>query len=223
VSSIYAAAFGDLHFPWVHRSALKKAIGLLHRDMTHVVQIGDLYDWYSASRFPRSHNLITPEQETEKGRKLAEEFWHEVKAKCPHAKLVQLKGNHCDRPLKNAAARAPELVHLLREKVESLYRFAGVRTIESSADDFRVGSIVFTHGFLAGLGDHAKASLLNTVRGHSHRGGTVWVRPGLWELDCGFLGDDKAPVFGYSAWKRSYRMTKGLGIVDSNGPRFIPL
>lgn len=223
IDFLHAGVLGDTHFPWVDRRALDKAIKLLRNDMTHVVQIGDLFDWYSASRFPRSHNIIMPEEETAKGRKMALEMWARVKDKCPYAKLVQLMGNHCDRPLKRASAFAPEIAHLVKKEVDALYTFPGVTTIRASNEDFKVRGVVFAHGFLPGLGDHARAALCPVVRGHSHKGGTVWVRPGLWELDVGYLGDSKAQVFGYQAWRRAYKMTVGMGIVDGLGPRFVPL
>lgn len=216
-------AFGDLHFPWVHQDALDAAFKIAPRDATHVFQVGDLRDQYAASRFPRSHNLMTPEAETTVATEMAQEFWARCRKHFPNAKLVQIMGNHDDRPFKRVAEKLPELEHLVKPALRDLYTFPGVTTVHDSSSDYEVGNIVVHHGYLNGPTDHAKVANKCVIRGHSHKGKVTWVRPGLWELDCGYLGDPKAPVFGYSAWKRAYQMTRGLGIVDALGPRFCPL
>lgn len=220
---LFAGIIGDTHFPFYDHKALDIAIGKLHRDMNLVIQVGDLYDQYSASRFPRNLNLLTPEKETEEARLCAWEMWAQIKQKCPRAELVQLMGNHDERPYKRAVDRTPELMHIVAPAFQALYEFKGVKTIHGASNDFEKQGVVFTHGYLSGPAAHARCVDMPVVRGHSHRGGVTWVREGLWELDAGFLGAYDSPVFGYSSWKRAYRMTRGMGIIDEHGPRFIPI
>lgn len=216
-----AVIIGDTHFPWVDKAALTQATKLITRDTELVVQIGDLYDWYASSRFPRSMNYKTPEEETHEARQMAVEMWLAARRRAPKAKLVQLLGNHCDRPLKRARTVVPELEHLVQPKIKELYTFQGVHTILESNEDYEQGGIVFTHGFLPRVGDHARVALMPVVRGHTHVGKLTWVRPRLWEMDVGYLGDSSAHVFNYQTWRRSYKMTLGCGVVDEYGPRFV--
>ena len=220
---LLAGIIPDTHFPWADKRALEIAIKKLHRDSTLVVQIGDLYDAYSASRFPRTQNLMTPEEETQSAVLDACEMWANIQHQCPHAKYVQLLGSHDERPFKRALERTPELMHIVAPAFRKLYVFPGVKTVFEASDDYEAGGVVFTHGYLSRKGEHAARVLMPVVRGHSHKGGVTWLREGLWELDVGFLGNAKAPVFGYSSWKRAYQQTRGMGIIDDDGPRFIPI
>lgn len=218
---LWIGVLGDTHHPFVDRKALDFAIDTLHKDATHVVQIGDLYDAYGASRFPRSLDIMTPAQEIEEGRLSACEMWERVKDRCPYAQKVQLMGNHDERPFKRVVEKLPEVMTLVAPSFRALYEFEGVTTIHDPSADFETHGIVFTHGYLSRFGEHARRANMPVVRGHSHKGGVTWLREGLWELDVGFLGDPRAPVFGYAAWKRSYQMTRGKGVIDEYGPRFV--
>ncbi len=218
-----AAVLGDCHFPFHDQDALRRALDKIPKGTTHIVQIGDLYDCYSPSRFPRNLNIMTPEEETNCAREYAWEMWAEIASRWPKAKLVQIMGNHDERPFKRAMEKNPELMHVIAPAFRKLYEFKGVETIHDPSDDFETHGIVFTHGYLSKKGEHAGRVNMPVVRGHSHKGGVTWLREGLWELDVGFLGDPTAPVFGYSAWKRAYQQTRGMGIIDENGPRFVPI
>lgn len=88
----------DLHLPWVNQRALNKLLNYIHQhsnEITHVVQIGDLYDFYFHSKFRKNVNLCTPEQELQKGYKLAASMWKKIKNYAPKAQCFQLLGNHC--------------------------------------------------------------------------------------------------------------------------------
>jgi predicted phosphodiesterase len=220
---LLVAVIPDTHFPFHDHAALDLAISKIPKGASHIIQIGDLYDNYSPSRFPRNLNLMTPEKEAEEARLCAWEMWGEIRQRHPHAKLVQIMGNHDDRPFKRAMEKNPELMHVIAPSFRAMYEFKGVETIHDSSEDFETNGIVFTHGYLSKRGDHAARVNMPVVRGHSHKGGVTWLREGLWELDVGMLGDPTAPVFGYSSWKRAYQMTRGMGIIDSNGPRFVPI
>jgi predicted phosphodiesterase len=220
---LFAAIFGDTHFPWHHRDALFRALDLLNPEMNLVVQVGDLYDYYSFSRFRRSHYVASPHEELFHGRQLAEWFWAEVKARCPRARCIQLLGNHDDRAVNKVLDAAPELQALSEPTIRGMHLFPGVETVGDSTTGFDVGGIAFHHGYLSGPTDHARAVLKPVVHGHTHKLRLNWVRPGLWEMDVGYLGDENAPVFGYAAWKQATPMCRGMGIIDQYGPRVVPL
>lgn len=221
ISTNKAAVFGDLHLPWHKREAVYRALDLLTPDMNLVLQVGDIYDLYSFSRFPRSHNIMTPGEELSVARDYYCWFWGEVRYRCPGARLVQLLGNHDVRPVKRILERAPELETIANRGFLDLFESPGVELIQN--DEFVWNDIAFIHGYLGRAGDHARTSNKCVVHGHSHKPGVTVLRPGLWEMDVGYLGDEKAPCFAYSAWKRAAPMTRALGLIDQLGPRVVLL
>lgn len=217
---------GDIHFPFHHKKALKEALyAVKHEKPTHVVQIGDLYDQYSFSRFTRK-NLTLPDEELKEARLLAIDMW----SSCSHVKKrYQLLGNHDIRLIKRAQERLPEAQELVKNSVMELYRFKGVQTIEDDRDLLKIGDVAFHHGFLSTIGHHTRYFGRNIVVGHSHVGGTVFEqRDGriIWELNSGFLADQDSEPLRYSPTKIK-KWTLGFGLVTERGsvscPQFIPL
>jgi predicted MPP superfamily phosphohydrolase len=214
---------GDFHSPWFSRPALASAIELIEAvQPTHVVQIGDLYDFYSFSRYARSHNVITPALEVKQGRKHAEEMWSKVAKAAPRSKRFQILGNHDTRIQDRIAEKAPELESLL--DTEALFRFDGVHTVMDPKEELVLDGVIYQHGFRSKLGDHARYNQRSTTVGHSHTGGVIFHRnlDGIyWELNAGWLGDETAPVFRYRDQKRISTWTRGAGLIDEHGPRFV--
>lgn len=210
----------DTHFPFEHAKAMSWAIKLAHAvDPDHIVQIGDLLDQFSFSRYPRARKM-DPDEELKLGRSRANAMW---KSMPKRAKKHQLMGNHDDRMLKMALKAAPELMGIIEDSLEDLYRFEGVKTVTEY--EYELEGLMFQHGHRAKLGDHAKYNQCSTVVGHSHRGGVVFYRnrSGMyWELNSGFLGDISTAAFTYVAQKKVNTTTLGVGYIDDLGPRFIP-
>lgn len=217
---------GDIHFPYHNKKALKEAMyAVKHEKPTHVVQIGDLYDQYSFSRFTRK-NLTLPEQELREARLHAEDMWESCNRS---ARKYQLLGNHDIRLIKRAEERLPEAQDLIKRSMLELYRFKGVRTIEDDRDLFKIGDITFHHGYLSRLGDHMRYFGTSTVVGHSHVGGAVFEQRNgktLFELNAGYLADETAEPLRYRPTKSS-KWTLGFGLITYRGqtpcPQFIPL
>lgn len=211
---------GDIHAPFHHKKAVEWAIKLANElEPEYIVQIGDALDQFSFSRYPRAHKM-DPDEELKSGRKVLEKVWASVPR---DSKKIQMMGNHDDRMLKMALKQAPELMGLIGEKLEELYKFDGVKTIEDY--EFEIDGIMFQHGHRSKLGDHAKYNQCSTVVGHSHTGGVVFLRNRngvYWELNCGFLGDVATTAFKYLAQKKVNTTQLGVGLIDDFGPRFIP-
>lgn len=217
---------GDTHFPWVHVGALEAVYEFIRQnpDITHVVQIGDLYDLYSWAKFPRSHMLYTPKHEIELGRQMAAEMWAKIRSMLPKAKLHQILGNHDLRPLKKVLEMAPELEIFV--ELTRWYEFQGVELLADPRAWLTIENVHFTHGHLSRLGAHSDRFMKSVVCGHSHRGGCVFTHLSngetLFELNVGFLGDPESRPLSYTA-KVAENWTLGFGVIDQYGPRFIAL
>ena len=217
--------FGDLHFPFHSSSKLEKAIALIKRvNPTNILQLGDLYDFYSASSFPRSQNIMTPKQEIEEGRAHAEKFWARVGKQAPKAKRFQLLGNHDVRPKKRVIETIPIMESVVMSSLDSLFKFQGVETILSDKDDLEIDGVVYEHGH-KGHGTHCLSNHKSTVCGHTHRPGLVIhkIRKRiLWELNAGYLADPDSAVMGYGAkWWKNW--THSIAVVSDLGPQVILL
>lgn len=216
----------DTHSPWVNEDVILAVYKALETEKFDVVmQMGDLYDLYSYSKFARSHDLCTPKEEIEMGYNWALNFWKNIRKRAPRARLVQLKGNHDDRLMKRAFERWPEAASIISRAEHSLYSFPNVETVPDSRDGLEIEGVVYLHGYLTKIGDHAKYLLKPVVHGHTHRGGTIFMKLGgriIWELDCGFAADQSQAPLQYGPTKTTL-WTEGYGIVDPKGPRFIPV
>lgn len=214
---------GDTHFPWGNDFVIKKAIELIREVKPFlVIQIGDLYDFFSQSRFPRSHNLITPRDELEKGRAAAEKMWWAVNKASPSSKKLQMMGNHDVRPIKRLIEKAPELEPFF--SIKPMFEFDGVETVHDTSQEIVIEGICYQHGHKK-FGEHMKYNLMPSVHGHTHRGGVSFMNLRghiIWELDVGYLADPGSTPLQYNAQKWVY-WTAGAGLIDSKGPRFIIL
>ncbi len=214
---------GDCHFPWVSAKGLKAVYEIAKKlEPTHIIQIGDLYDFFSFSKFPR-HQIITPKDELEQGYTGAHQMWLTLKAIAPKAKKYQLVGNHDERLLKRVTEALPEIESLI--PWDNLFNFKNVEFMGAERNELRIEDLCFMHGFRTKLGDHAKHNSLSTITGHSHVGGCLYFRLGeriLFELNAGYLGCERAPVFSYTKQRLFARWTLGCGVIDEYGPRFIP-
>lgn len=218
-------AFGDTHFPFAHKKAIDWAIRFTAKfKPTHVVQVGDLYDLYSFSKFPRSQ-FISPDEELSQGRLQASRFWMKVKEAAPKAEAYQIMGNHDIRGMRRVLDKAPELEPLVGRSMRELFTFAGVKTIEDPREELVIEGVIVQHGHRSRLGEHSRYNQNSTICGHSHTGGVNFqrnIKGVYWELNAGLLGDVNSKVFSYTAQRKIHTCTLGLALVDTDGPRFVP-
>lgn len=229
---------GDLHAPFSNLSLLDKIYRFAEREKPEViVQIGDLYDHLSHSRFPRSTaSTFNARQEQEAARAQAETMWSEVRKAAPAAKCYQLWGNHDARPLKRILEVYPEAEDWVSEMITRLMTFPGVETLDDTRQELMLpGNIMVHHGYRSRLGGHRDFAMLNAVVGHTHVGGVVYRqlrghshgKDGhgkdeiLWELNCGLAAQIESKGLTYTNQRLS-SWTPGWGWVDEYGPRFIP-
>jgi hypothetical protein len=225
-----ALFLGDKHLPYEQGDIAQQIIDIVRKVKPYyILQVGDLYDFYWFSRYPKHLVDFGPAVEVQRGREAAEKFWKDIQRASPRSKCFQMKGNHCDRPQRQLLVKAPEFEIFMRDKFKSLFEFKGVETIHDSKQELELnicGEKVLTHhGHRSGLGDHMVYNQQSTVNGHSHMGGVVFknykdqVR---FELNCGYSGNPEELALRYGEQRRKY-WTWGLGQIDARGPRFIPL
>lgn len=226
---------GDLHAEWVYKAGITRLLDVIIPAVkpTIIVQLGDAYDFFSFSRFPRSHNFTTPADEIQNGRICLEELWGAIRKKAPKAKCYQLLGNHDKRVTDRVKEKLPELESIL--DVNHLWDFKGVQTVHDYREELVLeinGELVcFMHGYKSRIGDHARANQMSTVRGHSHRAQLIYLplynsvkkeKRVIFEMDVGFLGCPKSKVMGYSNQKMDH-MINSVGVIDRFGERIIRL
>lgn len=220
------AILPDVHFPWESKkvlSAFYKFIEIHQPD--YICQIGDLYDAYSHAKFPRSHNIFLPREETQISREKAVEMWATIRKLCPSARLTQCTGNHDLRPIKRILEVYPAAEDWIEKAVKDLMTFDGVHTIYDTREELIIGDIAVFHGYRGQVGAHRDYTQMNCITGHVHRGNVSYRQIGgrtLWELHTGFAGDPEGKGLTYTPQKIS-TWTHGFGFVWPWGPQFIPV
>lgn len=215
---------GDVHFPFASQRVLD---GIYEWALKHqprrIVQIGDLYDMFSWSKFPKSMNVYVPQEEQDLGRKQADAMWAELQKVSKNAECVQLRGNHDVRPLRQTLANLPSLEHVISKYLDELLTFPGVKTIADERQEYVADGIAFIHGYKTGNGPHRDHMLMNACVGHSHLGGVTYRRvrgQTLFELNAGFVGDPESKAFSYTPQK-IVNWTPGWGYIHEWGPQFV--
>lgn len=223
-----AIILGDCHHPWADPRAIRAAIKVIEVEKPKlIIQIGDLYDLFSYTKFSRSQNVLTPKEEVDAARKDAIKMWRDVIAAAPDAVCYQIMGNHDIRPIKRIMDKAPEFEHLIAKSWKELFKFPGVNTLLDARDDLTLDGIIYEHGFYSKPGMHCKENMASTVIGHTHR---AWchfehvrgIDNPIWELNVGYLADPTQEPLSYTR-KKHGKWTQGVGIVDNYGPRFCPV
>lgn len=219
------AVISDIHWPFECARVIEKFLKYVEEFKPAYVLInGDAWDFYSHSRYPRSHNIFTPREEQRLSRERNEQFWKDVKARSPGSKCIQMLGNHCIRPLKRVLESYPAAEDWIEEKLKELFTYDGVETIYDPRQELDIDGILIFHGYRSKLGDHRNYTLRSCVNGHTHRGGVVWrnVRGEiLFEANSGVAGEPESKGLSYTSQKVN-DWTPGFLGVDEWGPRFIP-
>lgn len=216
----------DTHFPFVDCKRLGEVIYAAN-DLrpTHIVQIGDLLDFYNYSRFPTSLSVAMPHREVREGKWMAGDMWEKLHQACPKALKFQLYGNHEDRPWKQIMRSAPALEEFLKAPLKSLLEYPNVVTMGSSLDELDINGIRFIHGWSTQRGFHMRYFQRSIAHGHTHKGDVSYQRINgktFFELDSGILADFMARPMIYRS-TLTCNWTPGFGWIDGLGPRFCPL
>lgn len=210
---------GDTHHPFCDQKALAKVMAFAKSTQPdYIVQIGDLYDMYSFSKFSKNPGFITPDEEVERGRRDAAKMWADLHVAAPKAKLVQLSGNHDVRPVRLVHEEANTLV-IMKKFVKDMMTFKGVDLVD---DEHEIGDVMFMHGDnFRRVGQQATYNQMNTVVGHTHRPGVHYDtnKNGIFfELNAGWLGDKSSEAFSYRNQKKIQKMITAFGYIADGRP-----
>lgn len=219
-------AVPDAHFPFHSHAWLSWLLDLAAEVQPDaIVQLGDLFDMFAfaPSKYARSSNLHTPNEELDLARQHAAWMWAELRRLCPKAECYQLMGNHDTRARKRALEHFAAAERFVEDGVRELLTFDGVTLIPDTRERLELDGVAYLHGYLR-AGAHAKAARMPCVVGHLHRGYVLHVEDGVpWEMCAGWGGDVSGSAFGYVAQRRAHGTTLGAGVVDGYGPRFVPM
>lgn len=217
---------GDCHFPFTNVDALTAIYSFIDLVKPKIcVQMGDLYDMYAHSKFPKSQNLYMPDQEINLGFNMASQMWKKIISLSPGIECYQLLGNHDIRPIKRIIENYPEGEGLIKDVFNKWFTFEGVKTNYDYRQELILNEIVFLHGYRSSINAHRDFNQMNTVYAHTHKCHTSF-RPYknkiIWELNPGYIGDPMSKALGYSPQKIN-DWTVGFGYIDQYGPRAIVL
>jgi predicted phosphodiesterase len=221
-----AAIISDIHWPFSCQRVVDAFYEYVESEQPDwVILNGDAWDMYSHSKYPRSHNLFTPREEERLSREMNEAFWKEIQKRAPNTRPVQMMGNHDLRPMKRVLEVYPEAEDWMKDRLEKLFTFDGVKTIFDFREELYLNknTIVF-HGYRSKLGDHRDYTLMNCINGHTHVGGVVWrqIRTEvLFEANSGIAGDPYAKGLTYTPQKVTH-WTPGFLAITEHAPMFIP-
>ena len=214
---------GDTHFPFCHLESLQLVYALAEAlQPDHIIQIGDLYDMFAHSSFPRSVLTWNAKEEMDIGRQQAASMWATLNKLVPNAFLHQIFGNHDMRPLKRVLQHYPEGEIFF--EFNKWYEFPNVSLQKDAREPVIIDGVLYEHGYSSRLGHHVMHNQNNTVVGHTHRGGVAYKKiqnKTMWELNAGYLGDYESKGLSYTQTKIT-QWTLGIGYVSELGPQFIP-
>lgn len=220
------AVISDIHWPFHCQKVIDIFLEYVGDTKPEYVFLnGDAVDFYSHSRFPKSHNVFTPAHEEALAREHNETFWKEIYSRNPAGKLIQMLGNHCIRPMKQVLENYPAAETWIKDHLTKLFTFDHVQTIMDHREEYIINDIAIFHGYRSKLGDHRDFTLMNCINGHTHQPGVVFrqVRGNtLFELNSGYAGDPESKGLSYTPQKIT-NWVKGFGAVDKLGPRCIIL
>lgn len=207
---------GDLHSPFHHREALKALIEEEAGDTDLLVINGDLGDFWSTSRFPKSKRLVDPCSEMVETQAVLALLASKFK------RIRMLSGNHDNRPrnylanvlppdvLDYIALTGPKVFKPLEFLSEGLGNVEVVDPIRSEFAEFaflhQIGDLVCTHAETYSIIPNRATGNVNkwihsfaipagllagpircVVQGHTHQGGSVMGDYGTLCIEGGCL------------------------------------
>ena len=207
----------DLHIPNHHPDAfqfLSKIKRMVEPDL--VVQIGDLVEMNTVSRYTLNPDYVSPATEFIQAYQYTQEFLKIF------PKMIWVLGNHDIRVLAKAE----------RDGIPSCF-FKDFHTLLDLPQEWKIceslvlnNETLFTHGKSSVPNKVAEYSGKNVVQGHFHHSFAVtWVKTlekDLFSLYTGCLIDDTAVVFNYNKGDLR-RPILGSGLISNGSPKLLKM
>lgn len=217
-------AIPDLHSPFIHKGCVDFIFKIIRSfQPQYIVVLGDAVDFYSLSRFPRSH-FMTPTDEYIQGRKCLEEIFGYIKKISPKSEIHLIMGNHDMRALKKTQELSPELEMFVSKGIKEYFTFPEVITHHDYREPLEIDGILFVHGWLSGIGKHCQYFKRSVVHGHTHKASiyyeTTYEGNVIFEADSGFAADPSAKVMGYYPSKYN-KSVLGCTLITDGRPQFL--
>lgn len=208
----------DIHVPYQNDEAIEAAIKLGEEfQPDEIVQLGDLLDCYTLSRYSRSatrHGNIADEIVQ------AKNLLNEIKTRTGAKRATFIEGNHEARIRKYIMDKCPDLAQLKALRVDHMLELADIGWDFIPEHKFyQVNDVFFTHGEYANMHSakkHIDEYRVTVIHGHTHRITSRYHR-GLDKtivgVEMGFLAsfDVGAEFVKKANWQH------GVGTVVMNG------
>ena len=165
----------DLHFPYQHNDAIKKALQYgIENDANCILINGDLIDFAGISRHEKDWRQRSIKVELDS----VKSFLKGLRGLFPDARIVWKYGNHDERWEKYLFLKAPELFDTDEFQLEVIFKLAelGIEVVKDKRP-VRIGKLTVLHGheLAGGSGgvNPARATFLKTldsvIVGHYHK------------------------------------------------------
>lgn len=168
----------DIHFPFQDDNAIKAFFKFLKEHTVDTIILnGDIMDCYDVSRFDKD---ISRTNSLQREINLVNKFFSRIREINPEAKVIFIKGNHCDR-IERYLKKHNELFSLDVLKIPNLLNLEKFN-IEYYDKFYKLGSLKITHGSVvrkfSGYTAHAEMDKndCSGISGHTHRLGAFYKK-----------------------------------------------
>ena len=216
-------AFGDTHFPYSHKYWLE-FLSDVASDYSpdRVIHMGDLYDIYSVSAYPKdTDHPDSWHKEIKKARKMSDKLAQLF----PDLEIME--SNHDDRAYKKGRVSGipREFLVPFRDIVGAPSGWKWHRDLTITVDSSR-DQLFFAHTKTGGAVGCARDKGCTSIIGHHHtKFGMTAFRPNkktLYAVDAGCLVSDKGSPFAYTKGNRN-RAIQGCAVIISGKPHMVEL
>lgn len=208
---------GDLHCPFIHPNYFRFCNDTFKSfNVGRKVSIGDLFDHYSYSRFPKKPLAMNARQEMKMAKSQIEPFCREF------SEMDIVLGNHDTRYIDRAEEFGID-EELIREFKDIYDLPKGWRVYDEYENFLTINDVLYIHGSAYNGKDGAKQAAINeqmsVVMGHGHAFAGVFPiankRKLMFGMNVGCGIDVGAYAFAYNK-KDKFRPLLGCGIVFSS-------
>lgn len=208
----------DVHIPFQDNKSVNTMIKFAEiYKPDHVIQLGDLVDFYKLSQYMKSPGRgSTVQQELNKAHNLLSL----IKSRSNAKYMTLLTGNHEDRLHKYLCNKAPALTELDALKLENLLKLQAIDCqLIPSTSFYRINNVYFTHGEFCNVFSslkHMNKYNETIIHGHTHVVKSTMARYlnktiEAWEIGCLASMDTSEEYVKMPNWQHAFATVEFLG------------